>query len=220
MDIKREYEKYLLFVETYYPKSSINEENNKLKLKEIIFAILKTINSLETYSYINKFPPNARHLIADLKMYFLRLLYILPVNDYYFIEALLRSISENLLRIVYSEAFPKEKIERIKKLQYRDLWKNGIKKTAIFTFYKSALSNVNNIYQQKSDTIHTNQSNYKNEIDYLVNLMIEGSQIKTKQLRSDVRTLSNFVIVDTRTLFDIKEQDLTLQQKVVLEQSK
>src|SRR5699024_965595 len=119
MSISEDYEKYLEFVQEYYPKSSMNYSIQSDVFKKIIFTILKTIKLWDLYDDIDEIHSEYRNMMQDLKMYLIRLLYILPTNDYFFIDSLMRSMSENVLRILYSILFPRASAESVATLSYR-----------------------------------------------------------------------------------------------------
>ncbi|WP_121615190.1 hypothetical protein [Virgibacillus halodenitrificans] len=216
MKIENEYESYIQYVSNFYPKSSMVSSSNVHKYKNIIHYSFKTIYLLDLYYHYQGTSIKSKSLLMELKMSFVRFLYVLPINDYFFIETILRAISENVLRVVYNIIYPDKGIEEIKKLSYRNLWQNGIKKSNVFSENNTTLSNINNIYRQKSDTIHSSRYNYENQIDYMIDLMIEDSQMSLKQLESDIMHLYQFILHEMKIFLDVNEQDLTLQQINVL----
>lgn len=216
MNIIDQYNDYKKYVALYYPKSHMVEANEKDLYKEIITKIFKSISLLELFSSHEKVQQNTKELIEELQMYFIRFLYVLPLNDYYFVDTLLRAISESILRIVYSIIFVSEELINIKKIKYREMWHEKIKKSDIFDEFRISLSNINNIYGKKSRTVHSDQEQYSNKITYMIDLMSLEPQIKIKNMNSESNILYKFLLEDLKKMLKIDERSITLQQKLIL----
>lgn|GEM_PF-6464402 len=216
MQSNDEYTSYLNFVEEHYPFSSMVKANSENKFREIVTNSLKAIKILEVCNSHEQIHEDIKILTDDLKMYLLRLLYILPTNDYFFVDTLLSSISENLLRIAYKIAFPTESVESIKKLNHKKIWKEGIKTNAIYKDHNEILTGINRIFGDKSSTVHSTQKDYDNQVDYLINLMRKETKMSLRKLNSDIKVVYNFLSHDLLSLLHINETNLTLQQSIVL----
>lgn len=216
MDLKSEYKSYLEFMENYFPRSSMSKQAKVEKIKEIIHFNFKAIKVLDIYFHIDSIDIDTKKLINDLRFYFMRLLYILPTNDYFFIDVVLRAMSENLLRIVYISTHENLTYNDVISCNYRKLWKEGIKTTNAFQIYNHSLSNVNRIFGSKSSTIHSSQNEYDNQIKYLVNIMENDTVISIKQLKSDIKSMFDFLYSDLFSILNLRSTDLTMQQSASL----
>ena len=218
MVIHKEYNDYLKFVENNYPNSSLNRVTEKNKFRIIIINSLKVIRLLDLYFHNDQIKEDLKELTDDVKMQCIRLIYALPINDYFFIDTVIRSISENILRVVYQIAFPENNIESTKKYNHRTLWDNGIKTSELFDSHKEALSGINRIFGNKSLTVHSYSRHYDNQVNYLIDLMINETQISIKQLNSDIRTIYEFLINDLFILLELDKEEMTLSQSLSLKE--
>lgn len=217
MDLKDEYQRYLRFIKNMYPRSSLLKEGQLNKFSNIIHINLKAIKLLNTYFEIDCIDQDTKLLINDLRFYFMRLLYILPTNDFYFIDVILRTMSENILRIIYVTTHEGTSYDNIITFSHRQLWNNGIKCTETYHTYKEAISSLNRIYGTKSSTVHSSQNKYDNTINYLVNLMEKDTIISVRQLSSDVEAMFNFLYKELFNIFELQTTNLTLHQSVSLQ---
>lgn len=214
MDLTKEYESYLKFTKNFFPGSSILKANQIDKFKNIIQINLKSIKLLDTYFHVDYIRDDTKRLINDLRFFYMRLLYALPMNDYFFIDVILRSMSENLLRIVYISTNENLTYTDVISCNYRKLWKDGIKRTHVFQTYKDNLSNINRIFSSKSLTIHNSQNEYDNHIEHLVNLMSDDTIISIEQLKSDIKAMFEFLYNDLFNILSLNHNHLTMQQSL------
>ncbi|GED92595.1 hypothetical protein LBSG162_17000 [Lentilactobacillus buchneri subsp. silagei] len=147
----------------------------------------------------------------------LRLLYAIPTCEDLFISACFRQLSEELLKIVYAKTFNRSiTSKKLSKLNYRQLWKDGIKSTSLYkkdSKVKKFLDQINNIFKEKSDNLHSKDSNLNNSTVYLQQIITEGTDLSKRDLYSTITVISSFTIDCLPILCSLDINLMTMSQR-------
>lgn len=211
MNYPDEIEDYKLFVSSYYPESLFNDQLPALKSRIIlIFKAIDMIDVLSDYTYNEQI---SNELLNDLKYLLLKLLYVSPINDSYFLALTFRGIAEAELRIFLSvKEGSGYSTEQIKRLSYRDLW-SECNQLAKDMNCKIIADKVNNIFKDNSLIIHNKDSSH-NTINYLENVMEDQiHSYPLKDYNRNIIDISQFVLDYFTDIFDLNYDLLSMNQK-------
>lgn len=183
--LENEFNDYKKYILAQFPNSVLNTDINDYK-KEIIL-IFKSIKFIEIL-ISEESDKNKRDLLNDLYHLYFKLLYILPVNDNYFISLSFRGLSEAILRfylLQYDSDLPMEKLRRE---SYRHLWEK-VKKTTNYKHLKLSVDQLNTTFGQNSNIIHNKEPS--TDIIYFLNQIMCGeTRIKKNTLNSTIKQIS------------------------------
>lgn len=191
--VDKEFESYKEFCLEYFPKSDFNNEIHFLR--KSVTRIFKCIYLVQVVKDSVKCEVSEAQyeIINDSEYILLRLLYILPHQDRYFVFLGLRAIAENILRICWLTD-SSSNISDARNSQYRFLW-SDIKKKKIYKDHNEILNQINDIFGKSSNIIH-NKVPEKNIISYLTELQEGITRISNEDLNKRINTITN-------TFFDI-----------------
>lgn len=192
---KGEIIEYKNFCKTFFRDSYIlNHFQNKQLL--LIFQMLTVFGVTSDYDVNNSLAVRTQSKKAQEST--LRLLYAIPTCEDLFISACFRQLSEELLKIVYAKTFNNSVTsETLSGLKYRHLWNDGVKSTSLYqndSNFKKILDQINNIFREKSDSLHSKNSNLNNSTVYLQQIITDGTDLSRKNLYSTITTISSFTI--------------------------
>ena len=114
---KKIYKDYLQFIQQNYPLSflSKNSENNS-DTKLMYGFIIKIVFHLKLLLKLNQKTPEVCHYLKEIEQLLFKVLLIIPINDKYLLDTLLRSIAESELRLILiaspNKRITTEKLER------------------------------------------------------------------------------------------------------------
>lgn len=211
---RSEITEYKNFCKTFFRDSYIlNHFQNKQLL--LIFQMLTIFRVISDYDVDNSLAVRTQSKKAQKSI--LRLLYAIPTCEDLFISACFRQLSEELLKIVYAKTFnrfitPK----KLSKLNYRQLWKDGIKLTSLYkkdSKVKKFLDQINNIFKEKSDNLHSKDSNLNNSTVYLQQIITEGTDLSKRDLYSTITVISSFTIDCLPILCSLDINLMTMSQR-------
>lgn len=192
--IDNEYKDYQRFVNTYFPNSGLNE--NIQFLKKNIKSVFKCLYLIEILkdSVKSEVSKAQYQIILDSEPIFLRLLYILPAQDKYYVSLGFRATAENILRICLLSDSEDETIENARNSQYRFLW-SSIKEKKVYTDHKLTLDKINDIFGKSSNIIH-NKVPETEIINYLEEFMSGTTSYSINDMNNRLSTI-------TTAFFDI-----------------
>lgn len=211
MDYRREIVDYKLFISSYFPESAFNRKFNYVrKNTDLLFRSIEMTDIVLDYTYNENIEPE---LLNDYKNLLLRLMYISPVNDSYFLAMIFRGLSEALLRIFLSiNVGPDYSLSYIKSLSYRNLWPecNQISK---HIGCKTNIDKLNNIFKDNSNVIH-NKNSKQSTVDYLENIMENDTySFSIKDYNRNLRDIATFTLDYFPILFDLNYDLFSMNQK-------
>lgn len=197
------FEAYELFTNEYYPKSYFLKTNPQDRA-----AFFKVIN--EGITFCNCFLKMSTltkcqtELLSDLKMFLIRILYIVPNNDDFQFNALMRATTENILRLIVASSTLFE-IKEIKRMGFARL-KKEIKSLEAYTFFKYEIDSLYSLFGKFSQEIHSQNSSQT--FTFLVNLRSNPPLVplrtKTRDISTIQKTFTNSVSIllgaNTKTL--------------------
>ncbi|MER2226156.1 MAG: hypothetical protein ABS916_03785 [Carnobacterium sp.] len=212
MDYKREIEDYTLFINSYFPESLFNKQFNFVRKKtDLLFRSIEMTDIILDYTSYNE--NINKILLNDYKHLLLKLLYISPVNDSYFLAMTFRGLSESLLRIFLSINVGSDySLSHIKSLSYRNLWPecNQIAKQI---GCKQSLDKLNNIFKDNSIVIH-NKDSKQTSINYLENIMEnESYSFSLKAYNRILNDITTFTLDFFPIIFDLNYDLFSMNQK-------
>lgn len=208
MSMKREILSYEEFIKQHYPESSVNIYGDRFTL--IIKQSFNNISMLRVYYECDHLDEITKSFLQDAQYYFVKLLYIMPLNDQFLADSIIRAISETFLKITYTSFLGYR--DDIKKIRYRKLWEEGIKTTTQYKEHHTSLSNINNMFRTKSDTLHSKFIDYSTEADYMTEKMVSINNDLVNNLESTLNQLNFFLLEDLKQILNIDEKNFTLHQ--------
>ncbi|ALV20715.1 hypothetical protein [Carnobacterium antarcticum] len=211
MNYKKEIEDYTLFINSYFPESLFNRQFNFVRKRtDLLFRSIEMTDIVLDYTYNENIE---MELLNDYKHLLLKLLYISPVNDSYFLAMTFRGLSESLLRIFLSiNVGSAYSLSYIKSLSYRNLWPecNQISK---HIGCKQSLDKLNNIFKDNSNVIH-NKNSTQTSINYLENIMEnESYSFSLKDYNRNLNDISNFTLDYFPIIFELNYDLFSMNQK-------
>lgn len=192
---RSEITEYKNFCKTFFRDSYIlsHFQNKQLLL---MFQMLTVFNVISDYDVDNSLAVRTQSQKAQEST--LRLLYAIPTCEGLFISTCFRQLSEELLKIVYAKAFNCSiTSESLSKLKYRHLWNDGVKSALLYqknSKLKKVLDQINNIFKEKSDSLHSKDSNLNNSTVYLQQIITDGTDLSQKNLYSTITIIASFTI--------------------------
>ncbi|WND30260.1 hypothetical protein [Lactiplantibacillus plantarum] len=192
---KDEINLYIQFCSTFFKDSFILDHlQNKLLLR-----LFQTLTVLDVISDYDEDTPKAvQNQAKKAKKSTFKLLYAIPTCEDLFISTCFRQLSEELLKIVYAKIVDNSiSKSNLSKLSYRNIWESGIKKTRQYQRdiqFKNDIDKINYIFKQKSDELHSKNSDTNNLTVYLQQIISDGSDFSERVLYSNIKIISEFTI--------------------------
>lgn len=201
---------YRNFLSKFFPYADYSEEFNNIYLRicenNIISEIFKRFVNKEDYSiffldiYLSKFN---------------KLLLYLPLKDQDSIDICIRGSVENLLRFYYC-IFEKEQLNKVKKINYRNLKDNLLNQDFFNNVEnKQCLNILLSKYGEYSKSVHIENVNKASEIDYLETIILKG-EVEYSILDRDILKILNVHLILTSKLLDIKYKEFNTADRLRL----
>ncbi|WP_368252053.1 hypothetical protein [Enterococcus sp. 2201sp1_2201st1_B8_2201SCRN_220225] len=204
--VDKEFESYKQYCLEYFPKSDFNNEIHFLRKN--ITRIFKCIYLVQVVKDSVKYGvSDAQYeIVLDSEYILIRLLYILPHQDRYFVFLGFRAIAENILRICWLTE-SSNKIIDARNSQYRFLW-SDIKKKKIYKDHKEILNQINDIFGKSSNIIH-NKVPEKKIISYLTDLQEGTTRISNEELNKRINAITSSFFDIIFSVYPLNHQTMT-----------
>lgn len=200
--VQAEFENYLRFMKKNYPNSSfwsLSESN----LSQLFFSIHTPLVVSELFTAIKDLNPISSKLLLDQKLIYLKLLYILPNNDDFQYNAIMRANVENLLRLVALPFVPHVKYADIKETSFSELTK-VLDQSYFKQKYRDDYADLKSLFGGFSKKLHGLKIE-KNSILYLEDIMRTPIlQDKIDKKTRAIKFLEHINIVVFLDLYKIK----------------
>ncbi|MDA2595559.1 hypothetical protein PDQ40_07795 [Bacillus cereus group sp. Bc061] len=198
MNKQIEYQNYFAFIKESYPQSAFLKSDEGL-VKKLFLNIHDSLIISEIFSGIKSLNPICAQLLADQKLIYLKILYVLPTNDDFQFYSIMRANVENLLRILLSAFKPEMTYHEIKGTSFSTL-NSLLDATYLNHKYKVELSELYSYFGTFSRNIHK-ISNEQNTILYLKEMMSRALNIKS--LQGKITSLEKIKVILINVFLDI-----------------
>lgn len=201
MNYENELRSYHQYINAYYPQSLIVTQFRKYQSDFLL--VFKSLNMIEVVSDYSYNECICNDLLADIENLLLKLMYITPTNDSFYISTTFRAISEACLRLFISTSEENNlSTEKIKMLAYRHLWAE-CKKVKKTEKCKINLDRLNMMFRLNSDEIH-NKELIENHIDYLESIMEqEKYSYNYSDFQRNIKDIHEFIVIHLPDLYYI-----------------
>ncbi|EGO9396948.1 hypothetical protein DSH55_12195, partial [Enterococcus faecalis] len=127
MNIHKEVSNYLKFIVKNYEYTTLakiikKNDNDLNNMFPVLVEFIQVLWALELYEEHENISSEVKNFLTKIRIVYLRLLYVYPLNDDFIVEAILRQISENVLKTLFLIETPGKNIEEVTKMSYRALW--------------------------------------------------------------------------------------------------
>ncbi|EKE4882321.1 hypothetical protein OU149_002524, partial [Enterococcus faecalis] len=187
-------------------------DNDLNNMFPVLVEFIQVLWALELYEEHENISSEVKNFLTKIRIVYLRLLYVYPLNDDFIVEAILRQISENVLKTLFLIETPGKNIEEVTKMSYRALWDTNLKKSNMYVNYKKELDYFNNLFKIGSDILHA-----KYEIDGVKQLSDRyenNTPYDYQKIRKLNKNLKHFLFNIIEESFFINEsENFTINQK-------
>jgi hypothetical protein len=198
MNKQTEYQNYLSFIKEHYPQSSFLKSEQGL-VRKLFITIHDSLSISELFSNIKDINPVCARLLLDQKLIYLKILYIIPINDDFQFYSIMRANVENLLRILLSKFKPEMTYQEIKETSFSTL-NELLDATYLNQKYKVELSDLYSYFGTFSKNIHRISSE-PNTMSYLKEMM--SGIITFKSLETKITSLEKIKTILIYVFLDI-----------------
>lgn len=205
MNNPAEYEKYLRFIEDYFPKSPV------VKFKKFNYSFYEIINqNINFIRLMTKLDTEAskerKQLYKNFELLNLRILYHWPSNDNFINKVIIRALVENILKIAVSYLNYKDATKTVDSLSFTEI-KNFLTQKGIPIKHKDFYENMTNYFSHYSSDVHGSTIHQLSTEEYLVNIREHHSEQDFKKLLDVHKKINELAIP-----FFLKETSVTKHQ--------
>jgi hypothetical protein len=218
MDLEKQERDYFDFCLEYFPKSVWNNGKSISNKKSFFNNVNKSIHFLTVLNGIGRLPDRSKPFITDSIILLKRSLYCAPINDILLYAAVMRGLSESLLKIAYSAIDMELSIEKVRTVKYRNMTDILMGDAMFSTFMGKETSAIMNLYGKYSEEIHGTKAYY--DVKFLSQLMKKEGSLDYNKLKSESQQILFYCQKYLFALFNIDDSKLSFTNKSILQKLK
>lgn len=207
-----DFEKYTTFIKTKYPETEWLKNNMYKKLHKVHSIVYDNMIMLQIFEAIIKekdIKISYRHLYQYAEN-INSLLLAFPINHPQFLNYIIRTSTEALLKMIYSFAFNEKTDEKISRIAFRYL-KDELKTSIVVKPIRDYIIDLLSIYGKYSENIHQHHNFSEISIktlDYYTDTIFKSNE-------KNINTIDKLVTLFIRCVMyiaDLEKEDLTFSQ--------
>ena len=114
LNIHKDVSNYLKFIIKNYEYTTLakiikKNDNDLNNMFPVLVEFIQVLWALELYEEHENISSEVKNFLTKIRIVYLRLLYVYPLNDDFIVEAILRQISENVLKTLFLIETPGKK---------------------------------------------------------------------------------------------------------------